>query len=81
MSLTILIANLPPETSEEEVRELLENSSMILAVEIKDDGNPDRLTAAVEMDLNRTTAKIMKEKGRGMRFKDRALEVYVPTLF
>ncbi|MCU7958943.1 MAG: RNA-binding protein [gamma proteobacterium symbiont of Bathyaustriella thionipta] len=81
MSLTVLIANLPPGTTEQEVRELLENSSIIQAVEIKDDGDPERLTAAVEMDLDRTTAKIMKEKGRGMRFKDRALEVYVPTLF
>jgi len=81
MSLTVLIANLPANTTEEEVRELLENTTMILGIEIKHDGDPDRLTAAVEMDLDRTTAKIMKSKGTGMMFKGRTLDIYVPSLF
>ena len=83
MSAKVLIGNLPPKTTEAEVKGLfnLDDPSTILHVQMNTEGDPDRVSAVVELNMDKTTAKIMSERVGTKTWKGRTLEIYVPTLF
>jgi RNA recognition motif-containing protein len=76
----ILITNLPPDVTEQELRELFASrgNDAILEVELEKEGNPDKLTAKVHMDIDSETARIMADKNQGIIFKGRKIDFYVP---
>ena len=78
----VLVGNLPPGTTEEEVIALFADAGADVEVlRIADKGNPDRLTATVSLDVSQSTARVMADRAKRRLFKDRELEFYVPRFF
>ena len=81
MSTKVMVGNLPAGTTVDEVREeLASTGAPILAVEAVKEGNPDKLTFVVELDIDRETAKVMADRRRDRFFKGRKIDVYVPSV-
>ena len=79
MSTKVFIGNLPAGTTGEEVRELLnERGWPLLGLEQVAEGNPDRITFAVEVDIDSKTAKLMADRARDHFFKGRKISLNVP---
>jgi RNA recognition motif-containing protein len=76
----ILISNLPPDVTEQELKELFASrgNESVLDVELDKEGNPDKVAAKVHMDIDSATARIMADKVEGVIFKGRKLSFYVP---
>lgn len=82
MSTKLLVGNLPPGTTGEEVMELFADAGASVEVlKIADEGNPERVTATVVLDVSRTTAEVMADRAKSVLFKGRELEFYVPRFF
>jgi RNA recognition motif-containing protein len=76
----ILITNLPPDVTEEELRQLFaqRGNESVVNVEFEREGNPDNIIAKVQMDIDSATARIMAEKAQGIVWKGRKISFYVP---
>lgn len=82
MSTKVLVGNLPPGTTEEEVKAFFaDERAKVEVLKIADEGNPDRVTATVVLDVSQTTAQVMADRAKSVLFKGRELEFYVPRLF
>jgi RNA recognition motif-containing protein len=78
----VLVGNLPPGTTEEEVIAFFAAAGADVEVlKIADEGNPDRVTATVVLNVPQTTAQLMADRAKRTLFKDRELEFYVPRFF
>jgi len=82
MSSKILIGNLPPGTTADEVVALFTaEKAKVEVLKLSDDGTQDKITATVALDVSLTTAKVMADRARQTHFKGRELDVYVPQFF
>jgi len=80
MGTRILIGNLPPDTTADEVREeLVHIGAPVLNVEMVPQTLPDKTSAVAELDIEWTIAKIMETQPRMRMFKGRRLKVNVLT--
>ena len=78
----IVIANLPPDVTEEDILDALEGLGYELQVTIPRVGNQDRVTAIVRFDdMTRHIAEKLAKRISGMPWRDRTLKAYVPLLF
>jgi len=78
----IVIANLPPDVTEEDILDALEGLGYELQVTIPRVGNEDRVTAIVRFDdMTRHIAEKLAKRISGMPWRDRTLKAYVPLLF
>ena len=77
---TVLIGNLPPGTTAEELlAELKEGGWPDPEVRKVDAGNPEKLLFTVETSLDATVARSLSERyGNRGTFKDRKMDIYVP---
>lgn len=81
VSTTIFIGNLPSGTSVEEIRqELTDMGAPLLNISQVEAGDPDRLTFAVELDIDHHTAQLMVGRRKERHFKGRQINIFVPTL-
>ena len=79
MSTKIFIGNLPAGTTVEEVRKtLVERGWPLLGLERVEEGSPDRMAFAAEVDIDPKTAKLMANSSRDHYFKGRKVRIYVP---
>lgn len=79
MAAKVLVGNLPPETTEEEVKQLFaEIGAEAEVLKMSGEGGADSVTATVSLDLDPTTAQIMADRARKRHFKGRELSFYVP---
>ncbi len=69
------VGNLPPDTSEDALREFLGDTHSIQNIEWIRDGNPDRLLAMVDMDINVVTAEAVQRKYHRRWWHDRHISV------
>jgi hypothetical protein len=82
MSSKVLIGNLPPDTTADEVVALFcAENARVEVLKLSDDGNPEQITATVALDVPLATAKVMADRARLAHFKGRELDVYVPQFF
>ena len=82
MSSKVLVGNLPPDTTAEEVVALFSTGKANVEVlKMSDEGTPDRITATVALDVPQATAKVMADRAKQTHFKGRELDVYVPQFF
>ena len=82
MSSKVLVGNLPPGTTKEEIKTLFADAGADVDVlDITDEGNPDRLTATVVIDVAHSTAQAMADRAKPVHFKGRELRFYVPRKF
>jgi RNA recognition motif-containing protein len=78
----VLVGNLPPGTTEEEVIALFADAGAdVKVLGIADQGDPERLTATVVVDAPQAVAQAMADKARPVHFKGRELQFYVPRFF
>jgi hypothetical protein len=83
MGAKILIGNLPPATTEQEILdELTERGWPQLQVTKVDAGDPDRLVFTLETDLDPQVARTLAARkiNKGL-FKGREMTVYVPLFW
>jgi len=80
MGTRILIANLPPDTSADEVREALVSiGAPVLDVTMVPENDPDSNAAVAELDIEWTIAKIMEGNRKIRTFKGRQVRLSVLT--
>jgi hypothetical protein len=80
MGTRVMISNLPPDTTADEVREaLVDIGAPVLNVELLPKNKPDQCSAIVELDIEWEIAKIMQANQRVRMFKGRHLKIGVLT--
>lgn len=76
-----MVGNLPAGTTVDEVEaEFAAGGAPILGIEQVQEGNPDKLTFVVELDVDAATARIIADRRHDRFFKGRRITVYVPTM-
>ncbi len=77
---TVLVGNLPPGTTAEELLDELKDGGWPEPEVVKvDAGDPDKLLFTVETSLDATIARSMSERyGNRGTYKGRKLDIYVP---
>lgn len=79
MSTKILAENLPAGTTADEIREQFTSwGAPILDVTLVEEGDPDRLTFIVELDMDPHTARLMADHAGDWLFKGRKVTFDVP---
>jgi hypothetical protein len=80
MTTRILISNLPPDATAEEVREeLVHIGAPVLNVDLVAQTSPDKRSAVAELEIEWEIAKIMEANQRIRTFRGRRLKVSVLT--
>jgi hypothetical protein len=75
----ILLANLPPEVTEEDIGDALEQLGYDLSITVVREGSADRVSAVIRFEgMTRNTAETLAERINGMPWRDRILRAYVP---
>ena len=79
MATKVMVGNLPPGTTADEVREeMVRIGAPVLDVEmITAESGADQLTAVAELDIDWSTAKVMENRRRTRTFKGRQLKIRV----
>lgn len=78
MSTKVVIDNLPPSMTLEEVREvLIQDGWPLLKLARVEEGDLERLTIVAEVDVDPQTAKIMADQSGSHYFKGRKVTFYV----
>ena len=83
MTTTLLVENLPAGTTTDEVQQFFETHDIQEAKVLRIDGQGDKLTATVQVNIDKMTAQAMVDRyaASPLVFKERQLGFYVPTLF
>ena len=76
----ILVSNLPAGTTASEVDELFKKWGADVQVDIREEGDPDNLTAVVTLDVDQKTARLMADRSKDYFYKGRTLKFYAPLL-
>jgi hypothetical protein len=75
----LVIGNLPPETTAEELASALAEHGIESTVTLNTEGNPDKVTAIVVVpDMDRPTADRLALRISGIHHKGRTLRAFVP---
>ena len=79
MIMYIVIANLPPDVSPNDVKDRFSDQGIDGRVTFNRDGDSSRVTAILKFDhLQRVAAEQMAQRINGMFYMGRRLESYVP---
>jgi hypothetical protein len=79
MSQKIMIGNLPPGVTVEELAGILTDAGAENPkITLNDEGNADKVTAILTLDLDRAAADKIVDRVRGRLFRGRTLTAYVP---
>ena len=79
MTATVLFHNLPPEITEQELKEFFKErgNEDVEEIEFNREGSPDKVTAVVKMDMDETTARVMADRARSRMWHGRKVTVEV----
>ena len=78
MTTNVLISNLPQQITKEELEEYFAGRGNEVEVELIREGNPDKVTAKVKMNVDNATAQIIAEHARNRFWHGRKITVHVP---
>lgn len=80
MSQRIVISNLPPDVTAEEIEQVARNGGAEApSVTLNREGNADKVAAVLELpSIDRVTADRIAARINGTRYRDRTLGAYVP---
>jgi hypothetical protein len=80
MSQRILIANLPPEVTVEEIEQVArDGGAEAPTVKLNREGDANKVAAVLELpNIDRATADKIASRINGTRYRDRTLQAYVP---
>ncbi len=80
MATKLIIGNLPPGVTDEEIIELFGDAGVRVDV-LKLAGESDSITATVSLNVNERTAQVMVDRSKANHFKGRELSFYIPKFF
>jgi hypothetical protein len=80
--LHILVGNLPPDVSEDEIQEALADLGFELTVRLFREGSAERVTAQLTFaGMTRGVAEKLAARLNGRQYRGRVLKAYVPLFF
>jgi len=80
MATKLLISNLPPDVTDQQIAELFEEAGAKVEV-LKLSGESDSITATVSLNVDERTAQVMVDRSRKNYFQDREISFYIPKFF
>ena len=81
-NIAVLIGNLPPQVTEDDLQDALEGLGYDLEVKLSREGSEEKVTAIVRFDgMTRAIAEKLAERIKGMPWQGRTLNAYVPLFF
>lgn len=80
MATKLLISNLPPDVTDQQITELFEEAGAKIEV-LKLSGESDSITATVSLNVDERTAQVMVDRSRKNYFEDREISFYIPKFF
>lgn len=80
MATKLLISNLPPDVTDQQITELFEDAGAKIEV-LKLSGESDSITATVTLNVDERTAQVMVDRSRKNYFEDREISFYIPKFF
>ncbi len=81
-NIAVLIGNLPPQVTEDDLQDALEGLGYDLEVKLSREGSAEKVTAIVRFDgMTRAIAEKLAERIKGMPWQGRTLTAYVPLFF
>jgi len=80
MATKLLISNLPPDVTDQQITELFEEAGAKIEV-LKLSGESDSITATVSLNVDERTAQVMVDRSRKNYFQDREIGFYIPKFF
>jgi len=80
MATKLLISNLPPDVTDQQISELFEEAGAKIEV-LKLSGESDSITATVSLNVDERTAQVMVDRSRKNYFEDREISFYIPKFF
>jgi len=80
MATKLLISNLPPDVTDQQITELFEEAGAKIEV-LKLSGESDSITATVSLNVDERTAQVMVDRSRKNYFQDREISFYIPKFF
>jgi hypothetical protein len=78
MTAKLMLGNLPADITEEEIRSRFCCIGVGEGVSLLHTGNPDRLSALVDVDAERHTLQLIVDHNSDIWWKNRHISVYVP---
>ena len=80
MATTIFMHNLPPDITEQELKDFFKErgNEGVEEVELNREGNADRVTAVVKVNVDATTAQIMADHAKQRTWRGRKITIQVP---
>lgn len=80
MSQRILIGNLPPDVTVEEIEQVArDGGAKAPRVQLNREGDPDKVAAVLELpNIDRVAADRIATRINGTRYRERTLTAYVP---
>ncbi len=79
--MVITLSNLPAHITEEHIVDMLKGDTRIQKITLNNDGNPDKVMAFVEMDIDRLEAAFLSKHLDQSFFGDRRIQAYTPLFF
>ena len=80
MATKLVIGNLPPGVTDEEIIEFFDAAGVRVDV-LRLAGESDSITATVNLNVNERTAQVMVDRSKKNFFKGRELSFYIPKFF
>jgi hypothetical protein len=78
MTATLMLRNLPSDITEQDIRVRFGCLGASTRVSVLDKGDPNRLSALIEVDAERHTLQLIANHSRDIWWKDRHISLYVP---
>ncbi|WP_372830846.1 hypothetical protein [Pontibacterium sp.] len=79
--MVITLGNLPPHVTQENVSDLLKGDARIQKITFSNEGNPDKVIALIDIDIDRFEAQFISKKLNRTFFEDRRIEAYSPLFY
>jgi len=80
MATKLLIGNLPPDVTAEQITELFEEAGAEIEV-LKLSGESVSITATVSLNVDERTAQVMVDRSKKNYFEGREISFYIPKFF
>jgi RNA recognition motif-containing protein len=79
MTTNFIISDLPSDITEEELREFFGGrGNQVEEIELNREGNADKVTAVVKMNVDNATAQIMADRAKLRTWRGRKITIHVP---
>lgn len=81
MPAQLVVGNFPPEATLEEVAQGLQDiGAPVLHIEAVNEGDPERRSFVLELDIEPHTLRIMVDRRHDRFYRDRKITVFMPSL-